>query len=186
MSASLGCGSRDTHHAVRALDADATASTSAIAPSLGAANTRRGAAFHLTHAQHAAQIVAKAAAIRANVVLIGTEPYASLLSLLSSPAFSIVPAAEAQAAGDGFGRRPLGSGPFRLERWEQGEILLLAAMINITPGSVALDVSSDRKTMYVHVMHITTVEEAKLEIKEGFERRILSLRREQTRVTDAA
>jgi multicomponent Na+:H+ antiporter subunit E len=67
-----------------------------------------------------------------------------------------------------------------------GEILLLAAMINITPGSVALDVSSDRKTMYVHVMHITTVEEAKLEIKEGFERRILSLRREQTRVTDAA
>jgi multicomponent Na+:H+ antiporter subunit E len=57
-----------------------------------------------------------------------------------------------------------------------GEILLLAAMINITPGSVALDVSEDRQTMYVHVMHITTVEEAKHGIKNGFERRILELR----------
>ena len=57
-----------------------------------------------------------------------------------------------------------------------GEILLLAAMINVTPGSVALDVSEDRQTMYVHVMHIRTVEEAKAEIKDGFERRILELR----------
>jgi multicomponent Na+:H+ antiporter subunit E len=67
-----------------------------------------------------------------------------------------------------------------------GEILLLAAMINITPGSVALDVSSDRKTMYVHVMHITTAEEAKLDIKQGFERRILALRGEKTRLPNAA
>ncbi len=67
-----------------------------------------------------------------------------------------------------------------------GEILLLAAMINITPGSVALDVSEDRKTMYVHVMHITTPEEAKREIKQGFERRILNLRGESAGVADAA
>jgi multicomponent Na+:H+ antiporter subunit E len=66
-----------------------------------------------------------------------------------------------------------------------GEILLLAAMINITPGSVALDVSADRKTMYVHVMHITSVEDAKHEIKHGFERRILALRGEGTSLTDA-
>lgn len=57
-----------------------------------------------------------------------------------------------------------------------GEILLLSAMINITPGSVALDVSGDRRTMYVHVMNITTFEEAKADIKNGFERRILELR----------
>ena len=67
-----------------------------------------------------------------------------------------------------------------------GEILLLAAMINITPGSVALDVSKDRKTVYVHVMHITTPEEAKREIKQGFERRILDLRGEADGVADAA
>lgn len=60
-----------------------------------------------------------------------------------------------------------------------GEILLLAAMINITPGSVALDVSEDRRTMYVHVMHVTTAEEAKWDIKNGFERRILELRGEE-------
>lgn len=62
-----------------------------------------------------------------------------------------------------------------------GEILLLAAMINITPGSVALDVSEDRCVMYVHMMHIRTVEEAKREIKEGFESRILGLRGEPVR-----
>ena len=65
-----------------------------------------------------------------------------------------------------------------------GEILLLAAMINITPGSVTLDVSEDRRTMFVHVMHITTVEDARSEIKEGFERRILELRGEQVRIPD--
>src|SRR5688572_15188115 len=63
-----------------------------------------------------------------------------------------------------------------------GEILLLSAMINITPGSVALDVSDDRQSMYVHVMNITTVEEAKREIKNGFERRILDLRGEKQRL----
>lgn len=67
-----------------------------------------------------------------------------------------------------------------------GEILLLAAMINITPGSVALDVTPDRRTMYVHVMNITTPEEARREIKNGFERRILKLRSEEGKVPDAA
>jgi multicomponent Na+:H+ antiporter subunit E len=67
------------------------------------------------------------------------------------------------------------------------EILLLSAMINITPGSVALDVSEDRQSMYVHVMHIsTTVEEAKREIKNGFERRILDLRGEKRGLIDAS
>jgi multicomponent Na+:H+ antiporter subunit E len=67
-----------------------------------------------------------------------------------------------------------------------GEILLLSAMINITPGSVALDVSDDRQSMYVHVMNITTIEAAKNEIKSGFERRILELRPEEERSPDAA
>jgi multicomponent Na+:H+ antiporter subunit E len=57
-----------------------------------------------------------------------------------------------------------------------GEILLLAAMINITPGSVALDVSPDRGVMYVHLMNMPNPEEARRELKEGFERRILGLR----------
>jgi multicomponent Na+:H+ antiporter subunit E len=55
------------------------------------------------------------------------------------------------------------------------EILLLAALINLTPGSVALDVSHDRKVMYVHVMYIRTPDAARAEIKDGFERRVLEL-----------
>jgi multicomponent Na+:H+ antiporter subunit E len=58
----------------------------------------------------------------------------------------------------------------------EDEILLLAAMINITPGSVALGVSDDRRVMYVHVMHMHSPEEARREIKAGFERRVLQLR----------
>ena len=53
-----------------------------------------------------------------------------------------------------------------------GEILLLSMLINITPGSVTIDLSDDRQTLYVHVMHMNTAEETRREIKEGFERRV--------------
>ncbi len=55
------------------------------------------------------------------------------------------------------------------------EILLLSMLINITPGSVTIDLADDRKTLYVHVMHMGTAEEARREIKQGFERRIRML-----------
>lgn len=53
-----------------------------------------------------------------------------------------------------------------------GEILLLSALINITPGSVTIDLSEDRRTLYVHVMHITSADDSRREIKNGFERRV--------------
>jgi multicomponent Na+:H+ antiporter subunit E len=62
-----------------------------------------------------------------------------------------------------------------LDASSDGAILLLSMLINTTPGSVALDVSPDRKTLYVHVMYMTTPEEARLEIKQGFERRVLDV-----------
>jgi multicomponent Na+:H+ antiporter subunit E len=52
------------------------------------------------------------------------------------------------------------------------EILLLSALINITPGSVTIDLSEDRRTLYVHVMHIRSADESRREIKSGFERRV--------------
>ena len=55
------------------------------------------------------------------------------------------------------------------------EILLLAMLINLTPGSVALDVSEDRKLLYVHVMYIDSPQAARKAIKNGFERRVLEL-----------
>jgi len=53
-----------------------------------------------------------------------------------------------------------------------GEILLLSMLINITPGSVTIDLSDDRRTLYVHVMHMKTAEATRREIKNGFERRV--------------
>jgi multicomponent Na+:H+ antiporter subunit E len=62
-----------------------------------------------------------------------------------------------------------------LDATRDSEILLLAALINLTPGSVALDVSPDRTLLYVHVMYMDDPDTARAEIKEGFERRVLRL-----------
>lgn len=62
-----------------------------------------------------------------------------------------------------------------LDVTQDSEILLLAMLINLTPGSVALDVSDDRTVMYVHVMYIESPDAARAEIKDGFERRVLEL-----------
>jgi len=50
-----------------------------------------------------------------------------------------------------------------------GEITLLANMITLTPGTLSLDVSDDRRFLYVHGMHIKDIEAFKQEIKGGFE-----------------
>ena len=59
-----------------------------------------------------------------------------------------------------------------LEVTSDGEILLLSMLINITPGSVTIDLSDDRRTLYVHVMHMKSADETRREIKDGFERRV--------------
>ena len=62
-----------------------------------------------------------------------------------------------------------------LDATRDAEILMLSMMINLTPGTVALDVSPDRRTLYVHVMYITTPDAARADIKRGFERRAMEL-----------
>ena len=59
-----------------------------------------------------------------------------------------------------------------LDVTSDGEILLLSMVINITPGSVTIDLSEDRRTLYVHVMHMKDADETRRAIKRGFERRI--------------
>jgi len=59
-----------------------------------------------------------------------------------------------------------------LDVTSDGEILLLSMLINITPGSVTIDLSDDRGTLYVHVMHMRSADATRREIKEGFERRV--------------
>lgn len=64
-----------------------------------------------------------------------------------------------------------------LDARTDGEITLLANLITLTPGTLALDVSADRKTMYIHMMYIRDPELDKQRIKDGFERRLLELLR---------
>lgn len=59
-----------------------------------------------------------------------------------------------------------------LDVTSDGEILLLSMLINITPGSVTIDLSEDRQTLYVHVMHMKSADETRRDIKDGFERRV--------------
>ena len=62
-----------------------------------------------------------------------------------------------------------------LDITSDAEILLLSMLINITPGSVTVDLSGDRRTLYVHVMHVESAEQSRYEIKTGFERRVKRL-----------
>lgn len=76
-------------------------------------------------------------------------------------------------------RRHLNPGIVRvpLDARDDYEILMLSTLINLTPGTIALDVSSDRKALYLHVMHISTPEAVRAEIKDSFERRVLEIMR---------
>ncbi len=53
------------------------------------------------------------------------------------------------------------------------EITLLANLITLTPGTMSVDVSKDRKFLYVHAIDCSDVEATKREIAEGFERKIM-------------
>ena len=63
--------------------------------------------------------------------------------------------------------------PLELER--DAEIALLANLITLTPGTLSLDVSADRKTLYVHCLVVDDPEATVRSIKDGFERRVLGV-----------
>ncbi|MCC5918273.1 MAG: Na+/H+ antiporter subunit E [Cryomorphaceae bacterium] len=57
------------------------------------------------------------------------------------------------------------------------EITLLANFITMTPGTLSLDVSTDKKTLYIHAMYVEDKEAFIRGIKDGFERRLLEIMR---------
>jgi multicomponent Na+:H+ antiporter subunit E len=57
------------------------------------------------------------------------------------------------------------------------EITLLANLISLTPGTLSLDVSDDRKVLYVHAMYIDDKASFVKSIKNGFEKRLLAIMR---------
>ena len=57
------------------------------------------------------------------------------------------------------------------------EITLFANLITLTPGTLSLDVSEDRSTLYVHAMFIDDVDDFKRNLKEELETRLLEVLR---------
>lgn len=52
------------------------------------------------------------------------------------------------------------------------QITLLANLITLTPGTMSVDVSTDKTTLYVHAMHADDPEGLRADIQSGFERQI--------------
>lgn len=57
------------------------------------------------------------------------------------------------------------------------EIATLANLVTLTPGTMSIDVSNDRSTLYVHVMLLDDPEAVEADIRENFEARLLEVLR---------
>jgi len=57
------------------------------------------------------------------------------------------------------------------------EITLLANLITMTPGTLAIDISTDRKYLYVHALYAGDPDELRREIKESLEKKVLDILR---------
>lgn len=53
------------------------------------------------------------------------------------------------------------------------EITLLANLITLTPGTLSVDVSEDRKILFVHCVDVPDPDETIADIRDAFERKIL-------------
>lgn len=53
------------------------------------------------------------------------------------------------------------------------EIALLANLITLTPGTLSVDVSQDRRTLYIHAIDVPDPDALRRDIALGFERKIL-------------
>jgi multicomponent Na+:H+ antiporter subunit E len=57
------------------------------------------------------------------------------------------------------------------------EIFLVANLLSLTPGTLSIDLSEDRRTLFVHVMFLEDVQATRLAIKTELERRVLEVTR---------
>jgi multicomponent Na+:H+ antiporter subunit E len=64
-----------------------------------------------------------------------------------------------------------------LDAKSDSEITLLSVLVTLTPGTLSIDVSADRRFLYVHTLFIDDLEEARRSIKTGIERRLLEVMR---------
>jgi multicomponent Na+:H+ antiporter subunit E len=64
-----------------------------------------------------------------------------------------------------------------LDARTDAEITLLANLVTLTPGTLSLDVSEDRRLLYVHAMYVDDPDRVRRHVKQEFERRLLELLR---------
>lgn len=57
------------------------------------------------------------------------------------------------------------------------EITALANVITLTPGTLSIDVSEDRRALFIHFMHVADRDAVVEEIETGFKARLLGLTR---------
>jgi multicomponent Na+:H+ antiporter subunit E len=50
-------------------------------------------------------------------------------------------------------------------------------VLTLTPGSFSVDLSSDRRVLYVHVMDVFDAEQTRRELKEQYEKPLLEVLR---------
>ncbi len=55
------------------------------------------------------------------------------------------------------------------------EINVLSTLISLTPGTLILDVSEDKKALYIHAMYLKSPEAFVKQLKEGMEKRLLEI-----------
>ena len=61
--------------------------------------------------------------------------------------------------------------PLKVDR--DFEITMLANLITLTPGTLSVDVSDDRRILYVHALDASDPAATRRDIAEGFERKIM-------------
>lgn len=61
--------------------------------------------------------------------------------------------------------------PLKVDR--DFEITLLANLVTLTPGTMSVDISEDRRLLYIHALDASDPDQMRHDIASGFERKIL-------------
>jgi len=64
---------------------------------------------------------------------------------------------------------------FPLTATTDAEITLLANLVTLTPGTLSIDVSADRKRLFVHVLSLTSKEKLVRDLAAGFEKNVIEV-----------
>jgi multicomponent Na+:H+ antiporter subunit E len=62
-----------------------------------------------------------------------------------------------------------------LDVQSDAEITMLASLITLTPGTLSLEISPDRRLLYIHAMFIDDPDEMRRQIKDGLERPLMEV-----------